>query len=195
MPTPSHRSSGRRPRKGKRSQTSDSHQQAQPSTTGVFGLWPEPNFQTWARLGEVWCPLTPCFQRVTVPFGLSSDKLYDHSTAHWPSSLDDDVCVTSESPCATFCSFVGALFADAIEVSLLRDLRSRVHVPWVVNSWYHVAGSQPVQYPCTVSASVTGIRASTSWIPCRSRPREILTRHATSDPTPLPPLVTVRAGT
>ena len=21
--------------------------------------------------------------------------------AHWPSSLDDDVCVTSESPCAT----------------------------------------------------------------------------------------------
>ena len=30
---------------------------------------------------------------------------------------------------------------------------------------------------------------------CRSRPREILSEHATSDPTPLPPLVTVRAGT
>ena len=35
----------------------------------------------------------------------------------------------------------------------------------------------------SVHASVPGIRASTSWIPCRSRPREILTKHATSDPT------------
>ena len=32
-------------------------------------------------------------------------------------------------------------------------------------------------------------------IQCRSRPRELLSKHATSDPTPLPPLVTVRAGT
>ena len=29
-----------------------------------------PNFQTWTRLGEVWCPLTPCFQRVTVALWL-----------------------------------------------------------------------------------------------------------------------------
>ena len=32
-------------------------------------------------------------------------------------------------------------------------------------------------------------------IQCRSRPRELFSEQATSDPTPLPPLVTVRAGT
>ena len=40
------------------------------------------------NLGQTWrsvaCPLKPCFQRVTAPFGLSSDQLSGSSTAHWP---------------------------------------------------------------------------------------------------------------
>ena len=51
-----------------------------------------------------------------------------------------------------FCSFAGAQFADAVEVPLLRHLRSKIHVPWAVDTLHHVACSQPVQYPCTVSA-------------------------------------------
>ena len=39
---------------------------------------------------------------------LASLRLTGRCQAHWPSSLDDDVCVTSESPCANFCSFAGA---------------------------------------------------------------------------------------
>ena len=63
------------------------------------------------------------------------------SKAHWPSSLDDDVCVTSESPCATSAPLPRAQFTDAVEVSLLRQL-----------TWHHVARTQPVQYPCAVSS-------------------------------------------
>ena len=47
----------------------------------------------------------------------------------------------------------------------------------------------------SVHASVSGLRASTSWIPGRSRPRELLSGKSPSDPTPLPPLVMVRAAT
>ena len=39
---------------------------------------------SWARLGDVQCPLTLCFLNVTDPFGLSSDMLSGSSTAHWP---------------------------------------------------------------------------------------------------------------
>ena len=43
--------------------------------------------------------------------------------------------------------------------------------------------------------AVTGSGRPRFQIQCRSRPGEPLSEHATSGPTPLPPLVTVRAGT
>ena len=61
----------------------------------------------------------------------SSDELFGSSTAHWPSyahgpsSLDDDVCVTSTSPCATSVPFARAQFADVVEVSLFQHLHSQ----------------------------------------------------------------------
>ena len=52
----------------KRTNNSNVKKQAQVKHRGERG-----HRKTRARLGEVWCPLTPCFQRVTAPFGLSSD--------------------------------------------------------------------------------------------------------------------------
>ena len=74
---------------------------------------------------------------MTAPFGLSSDSLSGSSMAHWPlqgslaSSLDDDFCVTSESPCVMSAPLREhrSLLASASEVQSTCTVGSQYLVP------------------------------------------------------------------